>query len=368
MERALRNSTAKARKRESNRLLLLVIILWIVSCTSADESNNQAQLLPTPQAITTKPVSVGHLTGELLVLEQQDAPDFRVSRFDLITLTAETLFAVPENGWINQIALSADSSTLALAYSPPSPEGNLILDRSGLYLLSLDAPNDQLTPLLVPESANTYYYTPVWSPDGQHLFYVQTVIQNNSFSDLDVTLMRLDLATGETVTIAKDGIWPRVSPDGNWLTFIQVDPDTLERGLVATDLDGTQRRELVPIGRYFDLDTPLFSADSQSVYFTVARENPAAQRTFWEIVTNVRVAAAHANHNVPSAWWRVGIDGAGAEVLSAETDIILYGAFDPSGSNLYFSTVTGLYVYSVADQTTLRIAAAPYFRTLSVSN
>ncbi|MGB1249689.1 MAG: hypothetical protein ACPG8W_03585 [Candidatus Promineifilaceae bacterium] len=346
--------------------LLLFLLLFMLGCQENTPISPINSILPTPQPITSEVVQTGVLDSYLLVLEQRDAPDFRVSRFDLSTLETETLFAVPENGWVNQIALSADNKILALAYSPPSPDGNLILDRSGIYLLPLDSDAETLTPLLVPESANSYYYTPVWSPDSRYIFYVQTVIQNNSFSDLDVTLMRLTVASGETQTIAKDGIWPRVSPDGAHLTFIQVDPDTLERGLVVTNLDGEQRRELVSIGQYFDLDTPLFSADSQSVYFTVARENPATRRTFWETVSNLRVSEAHANHNVPSAWWRIGLDGGEAEVLSAETDIILYGAFDTTGEHLYFSTITGLYVYSTIENKTLRIADAPYFRTLSV--
>ncbi len=339
--------------------LILLLLFFCIGCQQTVIP--RIPLPATPQPISTESAEIGDFSAELFLLEQQAYPESRIVLFDTNTLTRRTLFDVPENGWINQITQFPDDGRLLLAYTPPAADGSLVLDRSGLYWLD----NGELLPLLLPDAPNIYYYTPTFSPDGKTLFFVESIIRGGGIQNLDVTLLRYDLATGQRTTLDKDGIWPRVSPDGQWITYIHVDTATLQRSLIISRLDGSERRVLIPAGRYFDLDTPLFSADSPptALYFTVAPYAPAT-RTLFDVLTGVNVAHAHANVNIPSAWWQIDLAGGQETQISIANDIILHGSFGMQGETLYFSTVTGLYAFQIAENKIVRLDENPAYRTV----
>lgn len=340
------------------RLILFLILFVCVGCQPT-QTTPRIPLPVTPAPIATEMATVGEFSADLILLEQFNYPESQITRFESATLTHETLFDVPENGWINQIAQHPVDGRLLLAYTPPAADGSLRLDRSGLYWLI----DGELTPLLMPATPNIYYYTPTFSPDGTMLFFVRSIIRGGGIQNLDVTLMRYDMVTGEQIELDKDGIWPRVSADGQWLAHVHVHVPSLQRSLVISRLDGSERRVLIPQGRYFDLDTPVFSQDSRTLYFTVAQYAPDT-RSLLDKLTGVRTAHAHANQNIPSAWWQIDVMGGVEEQISAETDIILHGSFDANGETLYFSTVTGLYAFPLATGEIVRLEENTAFRTV----
>lgn len=330
-------------------MVLFIVLLGLVGCSGEPEDPAAA-----------------NLAGQLVVIEQRAYPDFRLSRIDVETDRSTPIFDVPQSGWINQFDIAPDGQTLALSYAPPPAEGDLPFERIGLFLLSLSEAEAQPQPLLVPTEANTFHYNPVWSMDSRYLFYVSYSPQADNPGIFTVALMRYELGTGETIKIADDGIWPRISPNNQYLTYIAVNPDTLERGLVVSDLDGEEATELLPIGAFFDIDTPLFSGDNRWVYFTATPEDTSGQASsFLDWLLGIRPAYAHTNHNVPSAWWRIPVSGGAPEKLTAESEIIIYGYFDEAGQQLYFSTLTGIYTIKADGSGQQTIRQGDYHRLLA---
>jgi len=94
-----------------------------------------------------------------------------------------------------------------------------------------------------------------------------------------------------------------------------------------------------------DLDLPFYSADGNWIYVSVPKEQ-SEESNLWENFLGVAgLAYAHGNHDVPSDWWRVSVDGGGEpEQVTQESVIHYYG--DMSKSNILAYTGTkGFYIY-----------------------
>gem|GEM_PF-2406466 len=333
----------------------------------------------------TANLSSEEATGEpepassLILVEYRNHPNFRISQMDLDSNEFMELFNIPNSGWVNQLALSPDGRRLALSYTPPPENADMpMFGKADISLMMLDEwglpTNPEPVPLITQEESGVFYYNPTWTPDGQTLFYIHTTPNPLNESGINLMLMRYDLETQHSVEIAADGIWPRVSPDGQRITYIHVNPKSMERSLVTTDLDGNEQVELIPAGEFFDIDSPLFSGDSQWVYFAAAPQgnvlsNDSSAIPWWLRLLGTRRAAAHSNHNVPSDWWRVPAMGGEPEQLTdrdQQLEIVLYGAFDYVTEQLYYSTMNGLFVMDSAGNKIEQLDAARYYRTFAV--
>lgn len=326
------------------------------------------------------------MSGQLLMLDRSLYPEHQLALYDMAARETKTLFRVPENGWIYQFDLSPDGTRIALAYAAPPEEPQKEgkettirqpYDRSGIYLLSLTepdkAPENVITnkPQLIfgNHEANTYFFNPIWSADGQSIYYIsyKRLIEINQPPDngeaddenlqengqaasqnptLDVALYRYDLTSGVEHFVMQDAIWPRLSPDGKHLVYIQVAPATSERGIYLLDTESGDVSELVEINRFFDVDTPHFSPDGEWVYFGGVTHSTKVSRGWWEILLDVKVAHAHTDHNMPSDWWRVSIHGGEPEQLTSTRRIVSYGDFGSDGQSFVSATNTGVYLMS----------------------
>ena len=324
------------------RLLLLLTIL-LIGC-SGTEGNTA-------------------VSGKIITMLGQSYPDMQIAQVDLNNQQSTTLFQAPEFSQLFQIALHPNQETVYFSYSPPPSGGSGFFDRAGLYSLPLNSGEASPTLLLGGNVAGEYLLMPTVSPNGRFLYYVKQAQDPNSFGGgFLVTLERYDLETGNNQTIVLDGIWPRISPDGETLVFIGVEPQSLQRALVLTDLDGSGFEILVGIGRFFDIDAPIFSPDGQHIYFSVAEEAPVS---FLDRLLGVQIAYAHADHNVPSDWWRISVNGGEPEQVTFFEDIILHGDFKPDTGQLIFSTQTGLFSLE-PDQSVETIEESTKFNTVQV--
>ncbi|MCA9925520.1 MAG: PD40 domain-containing protein, partial [Anaerolineales bacterium] len=152
-------------------------------------------------------------------------------------------------------------------------------------------------------------------------------------------LERLQIETGEIELIAVDGIWPRLSPDGERLAFVTVNPASLANALYVADANGENGMQLISEDRFQVIDVPMFSPDGQWIYFAAAEVRSASQ-TWWEWLMGIQVAAAH---NIPSDWWRIPADGSEPERLTTINEVGLYGEFAENGRFIIFASVSGLY-------------------------
>ncbi|MGB0385273.1 MAG: hypothetical protein ACPGWR_10655 [Ardenticatenaceae bacterium] len=348
-----------------------------VSSSTRAPTASASQAVATSTSVDTSADSKSSTAaGRLIMIDPSFYPDHKLVLFDLATEEVTTLFDVPENGWIYQIDVSQDGRQLAMAYSAPptshesqadetqadqnQAHGRQPYDRSGIYLLSLDDPAADPVLLLGNREANEYVFNPIWSPDSQSIYYVSYHLLSTASDDtpttpqdstLDVALYRYDLQSAENTFIAQDAVWPRLSPNGERLAYIQVDPITTERGIHVVDTNSLSVTQVVPINEFFDVDTPHFSADGQWLYFSAAPHSTKVSRTWWERLLDVKVAEAHTDHNVPSDWWRVPAEGGEPEKITSTPRLITYGEFNESGKRLFFATNMGVYTMDATGDT-----------------
>lgn len=260
-------------------------------------------------------------------------------RHDLDTDSTQPLFDVPENAWLSHMAASPDGSQIALTYAPSPGENEIQFGYSSLYLLLADGRSEPRL-LLERTSEQEVFFNPTWSPDGQQLYYSHVLPLDEAAFTFTTSLERLELATGEVTTLAENGIWPRVSPDGRFLAYVHIDQDSLAAELILAEEDGSSPTVLVPRDRFVTLDAPLFSTNGDWLYFSAVAEQTSSA-SWWERLLGIEIASAH---NLPSRWWRLPVTGGEPEPVTEEARVGQYGALSPDGRSIAFSTQDGIYL------------------------
>src|SRR5687768_11183722 len=147
-----------------------------------------------------------------------------------------------------------------------SPDGKSIAylsDRNGeyeIYVRNADGTGDerQLT-----RDGKAWKFAPLWSPDSKML----------AFSDKDMTLRVLDVASGRVTNVDKDEFGDithyRWSPDSKWLTYTKLNAARFSAIYVHSLADGKSHR--LTSGTTNDSD-PVFDPKGRYLYFTSNRD------------------------------------------------------------------------------------------------
>ncbi|MBK8900615.1 MAG: PD40 domain-containing protein [Anaerolineaceae bacterium] len=307
--------------------LWLGLLVWLVAC-----GGDAVTAVPTPNDGSPP------LTGSLFYILQETRRQ-ALLRYDFASNTSQVLFEVPQNAWLSHMAASPDGSQIAMTYAPSPGENEIQFGYTSLYLLLADGRGEPR--LLMERSAEQeVFFNPTWSPDGQQIYYSHVLPLDEEAFTFTTTLERLDVTTGETMVLAEDGIWPRLSPDGRTLAYIHIDRDSLAAELVLAASDGSNAAVVVPQDRFLTLDTPFFSADGQWLYFS-AVSNQTSSARWWERLLGIEVAAAH---NLPSLWWRLPVTGGVPQQLTTQPRVGQFGVVSPDGRLLALSSQSGIYV------------------------
>lgn len=341
------------------RACLSAVVLSLAACTVELAGSGPTAFVP---IIPTATPSTGArlaeqaaawarlgLSGRLLYSDPRQG----VLALDLAAGAIEPVWALPERGWLSALAASPAGDVLALAYSPAPPASEPQLGYTNIYLLDLTScppaggcPPEAPRPLA--ETTNRYeaFFQPAWLPDGTAVYashVAPTDAQANT--SFRYSLARLDSATGQAIPVVDDAMWPAISPDGQFLAYVYVDPADNSNALVLAGADGSGARTLVTATPFEAIDAVLFSPDGRELVFSAVsrgagREAPAPVGWLARLLSP-QVAEAH---NVPSDWWAVSIGGGESRRLTQLLDTGLAGAFSPDGAWLAFSSSSGLNV------------------------
>lgn len=321
--------------------LFLLACLLLMACggetatptaVPAPITTEETPIAPTEPAEEMAETAVSPPANGLLFM--QIAPGTQtVARFDLASSEVETLFIPLTNAWLSHADSNPDGSEFVLAYAPPPPDGEVQLGFTQLYLLT----NGDTTPrlLIEPQQPGEIFFYPDWTDDGRFIYYSHVVQQDNA--PFTTTLERFDRQSGESVLVAQNGIWGKVSPNGRLLAYVLVNLEAFTRELVVSEADGSNPRTLVTQEDFADMDAPFFSPDGQWLYFSAV---PLPQSNGWNRLWGIKTAVAH---SVPSDWWRIPVSGGSPEQISHINEAGLYGGFSPNGSQIAFASQTGLY-------------------------
>ncbi len=238
--------------------------------------------------------------GEIVFLEQRGPPDFRIAALDLGTGEIETVFALPAGAFAYGLDVHPETGAVLLAYTEPQPDGPGF-DRSTLVELTEQGPHR----ITGDDAAGQWALHPRWSADGESIWYVA---QGPGWSSetLPHTLVRVRRDDDRIDVQIPWATEPTVSPTGDHVAWIEVDPESYRRRLVLGNADGEPIRTLVDDDDVYDLGSPRFSADGLGV-FVVVLESPTTMRSAqWSAQPR---ATGHGTHLLPADWYGIAIDG-----------------------------------------------------------
>lgn len=249
-------------------------------------------------------------------VEQRARPHYRIFSFDPSDGAVTTIYTVPEDAIIFDIALSPDATKIAVAYAE-----DFELDGSGVYVLSLDDGDGQLVEWTTL-NAGVYLTDLAWTSDGEAV--LATSVDRRGDDEV-LQAVRLE-EDAEATVIADEAINP-VELDGT-VYFLTVGENLARRSIGVAD--GTP----ITVGEEVDLDH--LTADADAGVLRVAAIDLVD--TGLDLGT---AAEAHGSHDVPATWWEIDpSDATNAVVLELEP-IIVYDAAS-TASSIVYATSEGL--------------------------
>jgi hypothetical protein len=340
-------------------LFAILLTGFLVACGDNEASSSTNTTPPTGNDVATEfsadlqvVGSLDDLEGRLLFIEERGQPNFRVGELHFPSGEISTLFKAPENSWIYQVAESS-LGDVVISYSAPAESGAAILDRRGIYQLNGIGTENVVADALVPATKEDEVLAyPAWGPNGRILYYAEVVPNPKLRGAFIMRMIRYIVSSDDREQILPMALLPAVSPNGEEVAYITVNPLTTVRSLFKADSFGDKPKMLILEFDFPDLDTPKYSQDGEWIYF-IGLEDPNQQQGFLENLLFGVPAYAHENHEVPADWWRVPASGGEPERLTEIRLIIHDGAFSPDGKQFIFSTSEGLYGMN-ADGSNLR--------------
>jgi Tol biopolymer transport system component len=261
-----------------------------------------------------------------------------VTVMDLANGASSVLFQAPSGSFLSAGIASSDGKQILLAYAAPPPGGKAGYGLTDLYLMPADG-SARPTLFLQRKDPQESFFSPVWSPDGNTIYYTHFFYTDPKAAAFQYQIERVG-ADKKPEILVKDALLPRLSPDGKKLGYLAYDPVSKENELTLADADGKNPVPVIQKGTFSDVDSFMFSPDGLTIIFSAV--NPATSLNFWwEKLLGIQVAYAH---DVSSDWYRVSVSGGTVERLTRLNDTSFYGNFSPDGKHIAFICSTGLFV------------------------
>jgi Tol biopolymer transport system component len=258
-----------------------------------------------------------------------------IENLDLKTGEISPIFQT--DSWIDAAAVSPDDTQIVIAYAPPS--GGAHGSQTSLYVIPRDG--TQLPTLLfTPASDQDQYDQPVWSPDGQYVYFRDV----NYRASVIYSMMRVAYPGGTPEKLVDWAYWPRISGDGSHLVYVSIDPVTQVNSLYVSAADGTQIQAVSLTGAYIPkvIDVPMFSEDGKSILFSAPDPTQASMPNWIDRLMGITVA--NADGNIPSDWWSVPVTGGVPKRLTRVQSLALYGSFSPDKKYIASYTSDDIFV------------------------
>jgi tricorn protease len=157
-----------------------------------------------------------------------------------------------------------------------SPDGKYIAflsDMTGEDEIYIEKQDGTEKPVQITKNADTYKYTPVWSPDSKKLLWADKMLR----------LQFVDIDSKEVTPVDQSTTWEfndfNWSPDSKWIAYARPDRSS-ETKIYLYEL-ASKNRTPVTDG-WFDCGNPAFSRDGKYLFFTSNRDfNPTYSWTEW---------------------------------------------------------------------------------------
>lgn len=192
-----------------------------------------------------------------------------------VTVTARgDVFTVPaKHGPTRNLTQSNGVHDRAAVWSPDGRWIAYVSDVTGENELYLQAQDGRSPAVQLTENADTYYYSPVWSPDSTKLLW----------GDRAQRLRYIAVETKAVTTVGEnpDGLFFQYgwSPDSQWITWTHTETGTLTKIMLHSVADG---QTLAATDGWYAANSPAFSDDGKWLLFASARDyRPIYSNTEW---------------------------------------------------------------------------------------
>lgn len=283
------------------------------------------------------------VSGRLLMTR-----DLGLWTLNLATARTEQVAKPPEMGQVLSARWSPDGSRVAYALFE-------VKDRRTPASSIVVANADGSTPrtVLSTEGSGRFFQTPVWDPDGQHLY----VLHLAQTSDERIRrIARVNLESGELTTVTEEIGQFDVSPDGRRLAIVRSAAGA--SSVVVLDLASGEQRVLVPDRQYETITSVRFDPTGGMLVFAAAPPTTAVRDALGlaglarQLVGIGAIAQAH---GPPQDLFTVPIGGGQAtRLIELQADEPV-AAYSPDGANLAILAIDSLSVLQISTGARTRI-------------
>jgi tricorn protease len=192
-----------------------------------------------------------------------------------VTVTARgDVFTAPAKyGPVRNLTQTTGVHERDAAWSPDGKWISYLSDASGEFEVHIRAQDGKGPATALTQGADTYYFTPVWSPDSKKLLWAD---RKQRLRFVDVETKAVTLVAENPETTIRQYAW---APDSQWITYIH--GSVAAPGKVMLYGVADAKTHEVTDG-WYDASAPAFSDDGKWLLFVSARDfNPIYSDTEW---------------------------------------------------------------------------------------
>jgi len=321
--------------------LTLLLAVCLTACSVALPAPTQpAGSTPeTGASPTPLPWAGLGLSGRLIMIVQaMNGP--AIISMDLVTGNSSPVYQAGQGALLSSALVSPDGKQVLLTYAPPATAQNQFT-YTRLYLVPIDGSKDP-RPLFTSASTTDAYFAPTWAPDGKSIYtshYHKGADPNGADDAFTIDQVTLD---GQAHAVIQNAQWPRLSPDGNLISYVTASPNNTQADLYEAGVDGKNITPVIKPGTFQAVDDHFYTPDGQSIIFSaVDPPQPAPTPTSLERFLGITIASAH---NIPSDWYEAPAGGGDPKRLTDLEDTGMFGSLSPDHNWIVFINSTATYV------------------------
>ncbi len=183
----------------------------------------------------------------------------------VIAVARGELFSVPaKDGTPRNLSNTSNAHERDAQWSPDGKWIAYLSDATGENELYVRAQDGKGEPQQITNGADTYYFTPIWSPDSKKLLWSDRM-ERLRFVDV-TTKARPTLVDHSDVAEIRDYDW---SPDSQWITWGRQEKEGMPK-VYLYGLNGGKRIEATD--GWYDAGDPVFSDDGKYLVLASARD------------------------------------------------------------------------------------------------